>query len=150
VLGKSFSSWPKYNSEEVQSVQEVLRSNRENYWTGEVMRHFEQDFPKWAGTKFAVALANGTLALDVALKAPKIGPGDEVNTTRSTFLASAIVTAGAVPDFADVDADTQNIKARTIEAVVTKRARAIFCVHLRDIPCDRTRSWNWRLNMASM
>lgn len=138
MLGTGFSPWPSYTAEEVQAVQEVLRSNRVNYWTGEVTRHFEQEFAKWTGTKYAVALANGTLALDVALKALKIGQGDEVITTPRTFLASAsaIVTAGAVPVFADVDADTQNITARTIEAMITERTRAIICVHLGGMPCD--------------
>lgn len=138
MLGTGFSPWPSYTSEEVQAVQEVLQSNRVNYWTGEVTRHFEKEFAKWTGTKHAVALANGTLALDVALKALKIGQGDEVITTPRTFLASAsaIVTAGAVPVFADVDAGSQNITARTIEAVITERTRAIICVHLGGMPCD--------------
>jgi len=138
MLGTGFSPWPSYSEEEIQAVVDVLRSNRVNYWTGDVTRRFESAFAKWANAKHAVALANGTLALDVALKALGIGPGDEVITTPRTFLASAstIVTAGAVPVFADVNPDTQNITAETIAAVLTERSRAIICVHLGGMPCD--------------
>lgn len=138
MLETGFSPWPSYTSEEILAVQHVLRSNKVNYWTGKITRHFERDFAEWTGAKYAVALANGTLALDVALKALRISSGDEVITTPRTFLASAstIVTAGAVPVFADVDANTQNITAETIQRVLTERTRAIICVHLAGMPCD--------------
>ena len=99
---------------------------------------FEKRFAEWAGTTHAVALANGAVAVDVTLKALGIGPGDEVITTPRTFLASAssIVTAGAVPVFADVDPDSQNITADTIRAVMTERTKAVICVHLGGMPCD--------------
>jgi dTDP-4-amino-4,6-dideoxygalactose transaminase len=85
-----------------------------------------------------VALANGTLALDVALKALGIGPGDEVVVTPRTFVASVscVVNSGAVPVFADVDAETGNITAQTIAAVLTPRTKAVICVHLAGWPCD--------------
>lgn len=138
MLNTSFSPWPSYSAEEVEAVAAVLRSNRVNYWTGDLCRQLEARFAEWAQTSHAVALANGTLALDAALKALGVGPGDEVVTTSRTFLASAscIVAAGAVPVFADVDADSQNITAETIEAVLTPRTRAIICVHLAGRPCD--------------
>ena len=138
MLNTAFSPWPCYSPEEVQAVSETLASNRVNYWTGDRCREFERRFADWAGVGHAVALANGTLALDLALKALGIGPGDEVVTTPRTFIASAscIVTAGATPVFADVDADTQNITADTIRAVLTPRTRAIICVHLGGMPCD--------------
>lgn len=138
MLNTHFSPWPNYSVDEADAVADVLRSNRVNYWTGDLCRQFETRFAAWAGTAHAVALANGTVALDVALKALGIGPGDEVITTSRTFLASAscIVTAGAVPIFADVDADSQNITAETIAAVITPRTRAIICVHLAGMPCD--------------
>lgn len=138
MLNTPFSPWPSYSAEEVDAVAAALRSNRVNYWTGDLCRQFETRFAEWAGTAHAVALANGTVALDVALKALSIGPGDEVITTSRTFLASAscIVTAGAVPIFADVNADSQNITAETIAAVITPRTRAIICVHLAGLPCD--------------
>lgn len=138
MLNTSFSPWPSFSPEEVEAVAAVLASNRVNYWTGDRCREFERRFADWAGTRYAIALANGTVALDVALKALGIGPGDEVITTSRTFLASAscIVTAGAVPVFADVDQDSQNITADTIAAVMTPRTRAIICVHLGGMPCD--------------
>lgn len=138
MLNTPFSPWPSYSAEEIEAVSYVLASNRVNYWTGEKCREFERRFADWTGTKHAIALANGTLALDVALKALGVGVGDEVITTPRTFVASGytIVTAGAVPVFADVDADTQNITAATIEAVLTPRTKAIICVHLAGMPCD--------------
>lgn len=138
MLGTPFSPWPSYTREEIDSVAAVLASNRVNYWTGDLCRRFETRFADWVGTGHAVALANGTVALDVALKALGVGPGDEVVTTSRTFLASAscIVTAGATPVFADVDSGSQNITAETIAAVLTPRTRAIICVHLGGTPCD--------------
>ncbi|HYC67410.1 DegT/DnrJ/EryC1/StrS aminotransferase family protein [Brevundimonas sp.] len=138
MLNTPFSPWPSYTREEADAVAAVLSSNRVNYWTGDRCREFERRFAEWTGSKYAVALANGTVALDVALKALGIGPGDEVVTTPRTFLASAscIVTAGAVPVFADVDPDSQNITAESIRAVLTPRTKAIICVHLGGMPCD--------------
>ncbi len=138
MLNTDFSPWPSYSAEEADAVRDLLLSNRVNYWTGQVGRDFERAFAAWAGTTHAIALSNGTLALDVALKALGIGAGDEVVVTPRTFLASAscIVTAGAIPVFADVDRDTQNITADTIAAVLTSRTRAVICVHLAGMPCD--------------
>ena len=138
MLNTPFSPWPSYSAEEVAAVSDVLVSNRVNYWTGELCRTFERRFAEWVGVTHAVALANGTVALDVALKALGIGPGDEVVTTPRTFLASAscIVTAGAAPVFADVDPDTQNITAESIKAVLSPRTKAVVCVHLGGMPCD--------------
>jgi dTDP-4-amino-4,6-dideoxygalactose transaminase len=138
MLNTPFSPWPSFTEEEADATRSVILSNEVNYWTGKQCRAFEQEFAAWTGTEHAVALANGTLALDVALKALGIGPGDEVVVSSRTFLASAscIVTAGARPVFADVDLDSQNITADTIRAVLTPRTRAIICVHLAGWPCD--------------
>ncbi|WP_374512636.1 DegT/DnrJ/EryC1/StrS family aminotransferase [Brevundimonas sp.] len=138
MLNTPFSPWPSFTQEEADAVADTLLSNRVNYWTGDRCREFERRFAEWTGSRHAVALANGTVALDVALKALGIGPGDEVVTTPRTFLASAscIVTAGATPVFADVDRDSQNISADTIRAVLTTRTKAIICVHLGGMPCD--------------
>jgi dTDP-4-amino-4,6-dideoxygalactose transaminase len=132
------ATWPSFSVEEATAVKNVILSNKVNYWTGTECREFEREFAAWVGTEYAVALANGTLALDVALKALHIGAGDEVIVTPRTFLASAscIVNAGAIPVFADVDRDSQNITADTIRAVLTPRTRAIICVHLAGWPCD--------------
>ncbi len=138
MLNSPFSPWPSYTPAEVRAVADVLASNRVNYWTGDLCREFERRFADWTGTAHAIALANGTVALDLALKALGVGPGDEVVTTPRTFLASAscIVTAGATPVFADVDRNSQNITAETVRAVLTPRTKAIICVHLGGMPCD--------------
>ena len=138
MLNTHFSPWPSFTPEEADAVHRVLLSNRVNYWTGTETRAFEKEFAAWCGTAHAVALANGTLALDVALKALGVGPGDEVVVTPRTFIASisCVVNAGAIPVFADVEADSGNISARTIEAVLTPRTKAVVCVHLAGWPCD--------------
>nr|WP_254914098.1 MULTISPECIES: DegT/DnrJ/EryC1/StrS aminotransferase family protein [unclassified Pseudomonas] len=137
-MNSPFSPWPSFTEEEADAVRDVVLSNKVNYWTGTQGREFEKDFAAWAGTEFAIGLANGTVALDLALKALGIGAGDEVIVTSRTFLASvsSIVNAGAVPVFADVDRDSQNFSAQTIRAVLTPRTRALICVHLAGWPCD--------------
>ncbi len=132
------SRWPDFSEEEAVAVADVVRSNRVNYWTGDVGRTFEREFAAWAGTAHAVALANGTLALDLALKALGVGPGDEVIVTPRTFIASisCVVNAGATPVFADVDRDSGNISAATIAERLTDNTRAIIPVHLAGWPCD--------------
>ncbi len=135
---QAFSPWPSFTEEERDAVDRVLASNRVNYWTGEEAREFEREFAAWCSTKHAVALANGTLALELALKAAGIGPGDDVIVTPRSFFASAscAVTVGARPVFADVDAESQNLSAATIEAALTPATRAVVCVHLAGLPCD--------------
>ena len=138
MLNTPFSPWPCFTQEEADAVHRVLLSQKVNYWTGRECREFECEFAAWLGTTYAVALANGTLALDVALKAMGVGQGDEVVVTPRTFLASAscVVTAGATPVFADVDPESQNITADTIRAVLTPRTKVVICVHLAGMPCD--------------
>ncbi|CAI3144013.1 DegT/DnrJ/EryC1/StrS family aminotransferase [Acinetobacter baumannii] len=138
MLNTAFEPWPSFTTEEADAVKNVLLSNKVNYWTGQECRIFEKEFAEFSDTKYAVALANGTVALDVALKALDIGAGDDVIVTSRTFLASAssIVTAGANPVFADVELDSQNISRRTIEAVLTPNTKAIICVHLAGWMCD--------------
>jgi len=138
VLNTPFAPWPSFTAEEAEAVREVILSNRVNYWTGTEGREFEREFAAWCGSKHAIALANGTVALDVALHALDIGPGDEVVVTPRTFIASVscVVNAGATPVFADVDARSGNITAATIERVITPRTKAVICVHLGGWPCD--------------
>lgn len=138
MLNTALEPWPSFTQEEADAVKNVLLSNKVNYWTGQECREFEKEFAIFSGTQYAVALANGTVALDVALKALNIGAGDDVIVTSRTFLASAssIVTAGANPIFADVELDSQNISRRTIEAVLTPNTKAIICVHLAGWMCD--------------
>lgn len=130
--------WPCFTDEEQDAVARVIGSNRVNYWTGDEGRMFEREFAEWVGSAKAIALTNGTLALEVALMALGIGPGDEVIVTPRTFLASAscVVTVGATPVFADVDRDSGNITPATVRAVMTRKTRAIIPVHLAGWPCD--------------
>jgi dTDP-4-amino-4,6-dideoxygalactose transaminase len=134
----SFSPWPSYSIEEADTVKNILLSNKVNYWTGNECREFEREFADWVETKYAVAVANGTVALDLALNAINIQPGDEVIVTPRTFIASisCVVNAGATPVFADIDYQSGNITAQTISNVLTSKTKAIICVHLAGWPCD--------------
>lgn len=137
MLNTKFSPWPSFTVEEADAVSRVLLSNKVNYWTGNECRQFETEFAEWIGSTYAVAVANGTLALDLALQALNIGIGDEVIVTPRTFIASisTVVNAGATPIFADVDEVSGNITAETIALVLTAKTRAIICVHLAGWPC---------------
>jgi hypothetical protein len=134
----AFSPWPVFSDDEIEAVLAVLKSGKVNYWTGEEGRLFEQKFAQFVGTRHGIALANGTVALELALYVLGIGPGDEVITTSRTFIASAsaIVMRGATPVIADVDRDSQNITAETIAAVLSDKTRAIIVVHLAGWPCE--------------
>jgi dTDP-4-amino-4,6-dideoxygalactose transaminase len=138
MLNTAFSPWPSFSEEEIEAASRVLRSGRVNYWTGGEVKAFEEEFADWCGARHAIALANGTLALELALRALKIGPGDEVIVPSRTFIAtaSAVIQCGAVPVCADIDPDSQNITAETIAAVLTPRTKAVICVHLAGWPCD--------------
>ena len=138
MLIDGFSPWPLFTEEEANAVQAVLLSNKTNYWTGDECRKFEREFAEFFDSKYAVALGNGTLALDIAFKVLNIANGDEVIVTSRTFIASisSIVTAGAVPVFADVDLSSQNITRESIRSVITDKTKAILCVHLAGWPCD--------------
>jgi dTDP-4-amino-4,6-dideoxygalactose transaminase len=133
-----FAPWPSFESDEIEAATAVLRSGKVNYWTGDEGRQFEQEFAAHAGCKFGIAVANGTLALELALYALGIGPGDEVIVPSRTFIASAscVVMRGATPIVADVDRETQNIAAETIRPLLTAHTKAIIVVHLAGWPCD--------------
>ena len=138
MINTKFSPWPSFTSEEAEAAKNVLLSNKVNYWTGNECREFEKEFAVWSNSKYAIALANGTLALDNAFKALDIGIGDEVIVTARTYIASvtSIVNAGAIPIFADVDTNTQNITSKFIRSKITKKTKAIVCVHLAGWPCE--------------
>jgi dTDP-4-amino-4,6-dideoxygalactose transaminase len=133
-----FAPWPSFQQDEIDAAVSCLSSGRINYWTGTEGRDFEKEFASFSCCGYAVALANGTVALELALYALGIGPGDEVITTCRTFVASAscIVMRGATPVLADVDPVSQNITAETIRLRITSRTKAIICVHLAGWPCD--------------
>lgn len=133
-----FSPWPSFTEKESEAVRHILLSNKVNYWTGEEGHAFEKEFADWADCDYAVALSNGSVALDLSLNILGIGPGDEVIVTPRTFIASVscIVNIGATPIFADVDIDSQNITANTIQEVISPSTKAIICVHLAGWPCE--------------
>jgi dTDP-4-amino-4,6-dideoxygalactose transaminase len=134
----SFGLWPYFDQDEIEAVARVLRSGKVNYWTGGEGREFEKEFSSYTGTRFAVALANGSVALELALRVLGIGPGDEVITSPRTFIASAssAIAVGARPVFADVDRVSQNITAGSMQAVITPATKAIIPVHLAGWPCE--------------
>lgn len=134
----SHGPWPNFSDAEGELVKEVLMSNRVNYWTGDRGKAFEKAFADATDCHHAIALANGTLALDLALIGLGIGAGDEVVVTPRSFMASASVVenAGARAVFADVDPVSQNITVESISAVLTDRTKAVICVHLAGWPCD--------------
>lgn len=133
-----FSPWPSFTEEEANAVSNVLLSNQVNYWVGNEVHAFEHEFATYTGTQYAIAVGNGTLALDLALVGLGIGEGDEVIVTPRTFLASVscVVNAGATPIFVDVDWESQNIEAHTIEPAITARTKAIVVVHLAGRPAE--------------
>ncbi len=130
--------WPHFEDEDIEAVSRILRSGKINYWTGEEGRLFEREYAAYVGTNYAIALANGTVALELALRALGVGQGDEVVTPARTFIASAscVAMVGATPVFADVDRHTQNLTAETIRPRLTSRTRAIIAVHLAGCPSD--------------
>jgi dTDP-4-amino-4,6-dideoxygalactose transaminase len=138
IDGAPFPAWPRFEADEREAALRVLASGRVNYWTGEEGRAFERELALLTGRRHGVALANGSVALELALRVQGIGPGDEVVVTPRSFVASAscVVLAGATPVFADIDRDTQAISAATVEAVLSPRTRAVIPVHLAGRPCD--------------
>lgn len=144
MLNTPLAPWPSFSEEEIHAAASVLRSNKVNYWTGEEGRSFEREFATWSETEYAVAVTNGTVALDLALHGLGIGSAngggadDEVIVTPRTFIASisCVANAGAKPVFADVERNSGNISAETIAAVLTPHTKAIIAVHLAGWPCD--------------
>ncbi len=134
----SLPTWPAFDEEMVEVVAEVLRSGKVNYWTNDIGRRFEEELAASVGCSHGVAVANGTVALELALGALGVGPGDEVITTCRTFIASAssVVMRGATPVLADVDPDSENLSADTIRRCITPKSRAIIAVHLWGWPCE--------------
>ncbi len=134
----AFAAWPVFDEEIMDTVAAVLRSGRVNYWTGDQGRTFETEFAKYTHCEHAIALSNGTVALELALNALGIGPGDEVIIPSRTFIATAssVVACGARPVCADVDQESQTITAETIEPLITSNTKAIIPVHLAGWPCD--------------
>jgi dTDP-4-amino-4,6-dideoxygalactose transaminase len=138
LLLRPDEAWPAYAEDEIEAVVRVLRSGKVSQWTGPEVFAFQDALTERFGGGHGIALANGSLALELALKAFGIGPGDEVICTPRSFVASAFCArlVGATPVFADVDPDSGNITPASIAAVLTERTKAIVPVHLAGWPCD--------------
>jgi dTDP-4-amino-4,6-dideoxygalactose transaminase len=138
VRARPFPQWPEFCNDEIFAAHAVLRSGKVNYWTGEEGIRFEEEFASYLGCRYAVAVANGTAALELALRSMGIGPGDEVVVPSRTFIASAsaVVLCGATPVFADVDRESQNLTAATVQRALSPCTRAVVAVHLAGWPCD--------------
>ena len=132
------SSWPYFDKAQISKVTKVLKSGKVNYWTGNETKNFEKEFAHWSDNKYAIAVANGSLALSSAYLSLNIGEGDEVITTPRTFIATAssISLLKGIPIFADVDINSGNITAKTIEPLITKKTKAISVVHVGGWPAD--------------
>ena len=130
--------WPCFDDDDLAAARDVLASGRVNYWTGDEGRGFEHDLVAAIGSTYAVALSNGTVALELALHALGIGPGDEVVVPAATFIATAgaVVARGARPVFADIDLGTRCLTAETVAAVLTERTKVVIVVHLAGHPAD--------------
>ena len=129
---KIFSPWPCFGDDENDAVTRVLRSGNVNQWTGPEVTGFENEYADYVGVKYAVAVANGSVALDIALAILGIGSGDEVIVTPRSFVASVSCVAlrGATPVFADVNSDSQNITPATVKSSISSRTKAVIAVHL--------------------
>ena len=138
MLNTEFSPWPFFSVDEIDAVRKVLQSNKVNYWTGTECLKFEKEFANYCNTSYAVALSNGSVALELALRSLGVGPGDEVIVTPRTFVAtvSSIILVGATPIFVDVERDSQNISIESIEPAITHKTTAIICVHLAGWACE--------------
>ena len=134
----AFPAWPTFDADEKEAVDAVLSSGRVNYWTGEQGREFEREYARVLGLRRSIALMNGTVALELALRAWHIGPGDEVVVTPRSFIASTscAVLLGVTPVFADVDRESGNLTAESIERVLSPRTKAIIPVHVGGWPCE--------------
>ena len=131
-------SWPIFEDDELAAVEAVLSSGRVNYWTGDQCKLFERAWSDYHNGIHSLAMANGSLTLEAALRVLGIGEGDEVIVASRSYVASAmcVVVAGAKPVFADIDKESGNITVASIEAARTPRTKACIPVHLAGWPCD--------------
>jgi len=130
--------WPAPGGCEQTAVAEVLASGKLNYWTGDQGHLLEREYADALGRHHGIAVANGTLALELALRAFGIGPGDEVIVPARTFIATAssVVAVGAVPVVVDVDRESGTLDPASARSALTPRTRAIIPVHVGGWPAD--------------
>ena len=138
VRTSPFPAWPQISSDEIEAAAAALAAGKINYWTGEAGKLFEKEFAASVGRKHAIALANGSVALELALHALGIAPGDEVIVPSRSFIASAscVSMRGAVPVFAEADRESGNVTAATLAPYISRKTKAIIVVHLGGWPCE--------------
>tara|TARA_B100000989_G_C19526488_1_gene467180 strand:+ start:657 stop:1829 length:1173 start_codon:yes stop_codon:yes gene_type:complete len=137
-IKNNFPIWPKFNKNDEVSINRILKTGKVNYWTGNYNTNFEREFAKYHDSKYAIAVSNGSVALDIALRSLSIKKGDDVIVSSKSYFISAacVLNLGANPIFSDVSLETQNVELENIKKVLTKKTRAIICVHLGGRPCD--------------
>ena len=130
--------WPNYNKSLINKVVKTLTAGKINYTSERYGKIFEKKFSNFVGNKYSVAICNGTVALEIAIKSLKIPKGSEILVTARSFFSSAscIVNTGNKPVFLDVNLFTQNISIEEIKRKITKKTKVIICVHLAGLPCD--------------
>ena len=133
-----FSTWPSYSKTEAGLVRDVIQSNKVNYWSSETCKIFENNFSKYHGVKYATAVMNGSVALEIALKALDLKKNDEVIVTSKSFVisASAVLNIGAKPVFSDIEYESGNIDPNFVKKLINKKTKVIIVVHLSGWPCD--------------
>ncbi len=131
-------NWPNFDKNLISKVNSIISSGKINYTEGSYGIKFEKEFSKFVGNKYSVAICNGTAALEVAIKSLRLPKNSEILVPARSFFSSAscIVNTGYVPVFVDVDLSTQNISIDDIKKKITKKTKAIICVHLAGLPCD--------------
>ncbi len=131
-------NWPIMNDKMINSVSEILKSGKLNQWNNNAVKEFEQKFANHMNCNYAIAVFNGTVALELCIKTLGLKEADEVIVTPRTFIASASCCAwyGIKPVFVDVDRNSQNITLETIKSGITEKTKAIILVHLAGWPCD--------------
>jgi dTDP-4-amino-4,6-dideoxygalactose transaminase len=141
TAARPWPTWPVGTQEDVAAVAGVILGGRWTRWTGDRVLALERALQEYTGARRVVAVANGTAALEIALKAVGVRPGDEVLVPAYSFVASAtaVLQVGGVPVFADVQRETHNLDPDSAASLVTARTRAILPVHIAGLPCDMDR-----------
>ena len=132
------STWPEYKIEEIRATRKILSSGKVNYWTGSENKKFEKKFQNYFKIKHAIAISNGTAGLYLAVKALNLKMGSEIIVTPRSYYASAscIFMNNCIPKFADIDLKSQNICIKNLKKNISKKTKAIICVHLNGYPCE--------------
>jgi len=128
---------PFYSSKSIQKIGPLLKNGKANYWTGNECKKFEKEFSNYLGNKYSVAVSNGSVALELAIRALNLKKQDEIIVSPRSFIisASCILNLGLKPVFADVD-DNGNLSIEGIKKAYNKNVKALIIVHLNGLSCD--------------